>query len=75
MRKSVKCGSITIGGGAPVSIQSMTNVDSHDEEALVKQIGELTAAGILTLIRNILIITRWLLIYFKKNSMGNSPIL
>ena len=45
MRKSVKCGSITIGGGAPVSIQSMTNVDSHDEEALVKQIGELTAEG------------------------------
>ncbi|MGN0733390.1 MAG: flavodoxin-dependent (E)-4-hydroxy-3-methylbut-2-enyl-diphosphate synthase [Emergencia sp.] len=45
MRKSVKCGNITIGGCAPVSIQSMTNVDSHDEEALIKQIGELTAEG------------------------------
>ena len=45
MRKSVKCGNVIIGGGAPVSIQSMTNVDSHDEEALVKQIEALTHEG------------------------------
>ena len=34
-----------IGGGAPVSIQSMTNVSSRDEEALLGQIAELTGAG------------------------------
>jgi (E)-4-hydroxy-3-methylbut-2-enyl-diphosphate synthase len=45
MRKSVKCGNVIIGGGNPVSIQSMTNVDSKNEEALVRQIHELEAAG------------------------------
>lgn len=45
MRKSVRCGNVIIGGGAPVSIQSMTNVDSHDERALIHQIGRLTEAG------------------------------
>lgn len=45
MRKSVKVGNITIGGGAPISIQSMTNVDSRDEAALLTQIRQLTDAG------------------------------
>ena len=45
MRKSVYCGNVKIGGGAPVSIQSMTNVDSRNEEALLRQIDELTSAG------------------------------
>ena len=45
MRKSVKCGNVTIGGGAPISIQSMTNVDSRDEKALLAQIKQLTDAG------------------------------
>ena len=34
-----------IGGGAPVSIQSMTNVDTRDTQALVRQIDELADAG------------------------------
>ena len=34
-----------IGGGAPVSIQSMTNVDSRDEHALTEQIARLADAG------------------------------
>ena len=42
---SVKVRDIVIGGGAPVSIQSMTNVSSRDEEALLRQIEELTGAG------------------------------
>ncbi|MBR2559554.1 MAG: flavodoxin-dependent (E)-4-hydroxy-3-methylbut-2-enyl-diphosphate synthase [Firmicutes bacterium] len=42
---SVKVRDIMIGGGAPVSIQSMTNVSSRDEEALLGQIAELTGAG------------------------------
>ena len=45
MRKSVRCGNVVIGGGNPVSIQSMTNVDSRNEEALVRQIRQLQDAG------------------------------
>ena len=45
MRKTVKCGNVVIGGGNPISIQSMTNVDSRDEKALRKQIDQLSAAG------------------------------
>jgi len=43
--KSVKVRDIVVGGGAPVSIQSMTNVDSRDAAALIRQINELTEAG------------------------------
>lgn len=45
MTKQVKCGNIIIGGGAPVSIQSMTNAPSHDEKGLIDQIEELAGAG------------------------------
>ncbi|MBR3786485.1 MAG: flavodoxin-dependent (E)-4-hydroxy-3-methylbut-2-enyl-diphosphate synthase [Firmicutes bacterium] len=45
MRKSVKVGNVVIGGGSPVSIQSMTNVDSRDEKALLRQIRQLQDAG------------------------------
>ena len=44
MKKSVMCGNVQIGN-APVSIQSMTNVDSRDEKALLAQIKKLTDAG------------------------------
>ena len=45
MSKQVKCRKVLIGGGAPISIQSMTNVDSQDEEALLRQINQLAKAG------------------------------
>ena len=45
MSRAVNCGDVVIGGGAPVSIQSMTNVDTRDTEALVRQIDELADAG------------------------------
>jgi len=45
MTKSVNCGGVVIGGGAPVSIQSMTNVDTRNTEALIRQIDELADAG------------------------------
>ena len=45
MTKSVNCGGVQIGGGAAVSIQSMTNVDTRDTDALVRQIDELADAG------------------------------
>ena len=45
MKKAVYCGNVKIGGGAPVSIQSMTNVDSRDEAALLTQVRQLQGAG------------------------------
>ena len=45
MSKSVRCGTVTIGGGVPISVQSMTNVNSHDREALIRQIRQLEDAG------------------------------
>jgi len=46
-RKSVgvKVGSVMIGGGAPVVVQSMTNTDTADAESTAKQVQQLAAAG------------------------------
>jgi (E)-4-hydroxy-3-methylbut-2-enyl-diphosphate synthase len=46
-RKSLalKVGAVTIGGEAPVSIQSMTNTDTTDLKATLEQIGRLSDAG------------------------------
>ncbi|MFZ5634821.1 MAG: flavodoxin-dependent (E)-4-hydroxy-3-methylbut-2-enyl-diphosphate synthase [Bacillota bacterium] len=38
-------GSVRVGGGAPVPVQSMTNTDTRDVAATVAQINELAAAG------------------------------
>ena len=43
--RQVWCGGVPIGGGAPVSIQSMTNTDTEDIEATVAQITVLADAG------------------------------
>lgn len=45
MTKQVNVGGVLIGGGAPVTIQSMTNVDTRDTQSLVRQIDELADAG------------------------------
>lgn len=45
MTKKIMCGDVQIGGGAPVSIQSMTNVNTADIPAAKKQIQRLTDAG------------------------------
>ena len=42
---AVSVGDITIGGGAPVAIQSMTNTDTADIEATTLQILQLANAG------------------------------
>ncbi|MGI9229312.1 MAG: flavodoxin-dependent (E)-4-hydroxy-3-methylbut-2-enyl-diphosphate synthase [Gammaproteobacteria bacterium] len=42
---AVNIGSITVGGGAPVVVQSMTNTDTADVDATVKQVQQLAAAG------------------------------
>lgn len=43
--RQVKVGSLLIGGGAPVVIESMTNTDTSDLQATLSQINELAAAG------------------------------
>lgn len=45
LTKQIHVGSVAIGGGAPVSIQSMTNTDTKDIEATVAQILALKEAG------------------------------
>jgi (E)-4-hydroxy-3-methylbut-2-enyl-diphosphate synthase len=41
----VSIGSVTIGGAAPIVVQSMTNTDTADVAATVQQVGELARAG------------------------------
>ena len=41
----VKVGSVLVGGGAPVVVQSMTNTDTADIEATARQVAELARAG------------------------------
>ena len=45
MTKQIKVGNVAIGGGAPVSIQSMCNTRTEDAEATVAQIHRLEEAG------------------------------
>jgi (E)-4-hydroxy-3-methylbut-2-enyl-diphosphate synthase len=41
----VKVGDVTVGGGAPVVVQSMTNTDTADVEGTVRQVAALARAG------------------------------
>lgn len=43
--RRISVGSVPVGGGAPVSVQSMTTTKTHDIGATLQQIAELTAAG------------------------------
>ncbi len=45
MTRQIDVGGVLIGGGAPVSIQSMTNTPTHDVERTLSQIRALAAAG------------------------------
>ena len=42
---AVRIGSVKVGGGEPVVVQSMTNTDTADATATVKQVQQLAAAG------------------------------
>src|SRR5689334_21587291 len=42
---AVKVGGVTVGGGAPIVVQSMTNTDTADAEATAKQVAALARAG------------------------------
>ena len=45
MTRQINVGGVPIGGGAPVTIQSMTNTPTQNVEATVAQIQKLAAAG------------------------------
>ncbi|RJL81792.1 flavodoxin-dependent (E)-4-hydroxy-3-methylbut-2-enyl-diphosphate synthase [Xanthomonas vasicola] len=45
MTQAVKIGSVTVGGGHPVVVQSMTNTDTADIAGSVKQVADLWRAG------------------------------
>ncbi len=42
---AVKVGKVTVGGGAPVVVQSMTNTDTADVEGTTRQVAALARAG------------------------------
>ncbi|MCC6633574.1 MAG: flavodoxin-dependent (E)-4-hydroxy-3-methylbut-2-enyl-diphosphate synthase [Gammaproteobacteria bacterium] len=42
---TVRIGSVAMGSGAPVAVQSMTNTDTADIEATVRQVRDLARAG------------------------------
>ncbi|AMN46681.1 4-hydroxy-3-methylbut-2-en-1-yl diphosphate synthase [Steroidobacter denitrificans] len=41
----VRVGSVTLGGDAPIAVQSMTNTDTADVDATVRQVADLARAG------------------------------
>lgn len=43
--KKIQVGAVTIGGEAPIAVQSMTNTDTRDINATVRQIKQLQEAG------------------------------
>src|SRR5437868_2976118 len=45
LSRQVRVGSVAIGGGAPIVVQSMTNTDTADVQSTVKQVEELARAG------------------------------
>jgi (E)-4-hydroxy-3-methylbut-2-enyl-diphosphate synthase len=42
---AVQVGNVTVGGGAPIVVQSMTNTDTADVDSTVKQVAALARAG------------------------------
>jgi len=46
MTRQVMVGNVPVGGGAPISVQSMTNTSTEDIDATVAQIRRLEAAGV-----------------------------
>ena len=43
--REVRAGTLSIGGKAPISVQSMLNTDSHNAEACIAQAKRLCGAG------------------------------
>ena len=45
MSRQIKIGNLTLGGGAPIRVQSMTNTDTMDTQATVEQALRMVEAG------------------------------
>ncbi|NLT28783.1 MAG: flavodoxin-dependent (E)-4-hydroxy-3-methylbut-2-enyl-diphosphate synthase, partial [Dehalococcoidales bacterium] len=43
--KEIRIGDVTVGGNAPIAVQSMTKTDTRDVAATVRQIKELEECG------------------------------
>jgi (E)-4-hydroxy-3-methylbut-2-enyl-diphosphate synthase len=43
--RQIHVGKVPVGGGAPIAVQSMTNTDTRDVKATLRQIEQLRAAG------------------------------
>ncbi|MGH7833227.1 MAG: flavodoxin-dependent (E)-4-hydroxy-3-methylbut-2-enyl-diphosphate synthase, partial [Candidatus Binatia bacterium] len=43
--RQIQLGNVKVGGGAPITVQSMTKTDTRDVRATVAQIWALEAAG------------------------------
>lgn len=43
--RAIRVGTVQVGGGAPISVQSMTNTDPHDVAATLAQVERLAQAG------------------------------
>ena len=43
--RTISVGNVKIGGTSPISVQSMTNTDTHDVEATYRQLLALEEAG------------------------------
>lgn len=43
--RRIQVGGVPVGGGAPVAVQSMTNTDTRDVQATLRQIRALADAG------------------------------
>lgn len=43
--RQIRVGNVPIGGGAPIAVQSMTNTDTRDAKATLRQIRRLSDAG------------------------------
>src|SRR5688500_20039852 len=44
-KRQIRVGNVTIGGGAPIVVQSMTLTNTWDVEATIEQIARLASAG------------------------------
>jgi (E)-4-hydroxy-3-methylbut-2-enyl-diphosphate synthase len=45
LTRQVRIGAVTVGGGAPIAVQSMTNTDTADVAGTTRQVAELWRAG------------------------------
>ena len=48
--RQIQVGNVKVGGGAPITVQSMTKTDTRNVEATLLEIWSLEAAGCFTIV-------------------------